>query len=112
MIRFSEVTQGESDVVRPKEVLESFPNEGKHESVPRVKHMETQSTTDLSVVQWERRCPSGPRLERLDCRALVSAGESCAGAEAGTRFPQGGHNSWHSLAFLLQLDQPGCTDCN
>lgn len=58
MIRISEVTQGESDVVRPKEVLESFPNEGKHESVPRVRHTEIQNTMDLSRVRWERRCPS------------------------------------------------------
>lgn len=41
-------------MVRPEEALESFPNEGKHESVPRVK---IQITTDLSRVQWQRRCP-------------------------------------------------------
>lgn len=59
-------------MVSPKEVLESFPNEGKHESVPRVKHTEVQSTTDLSRVQW--RGGAQRAQEMLDCGDLVLQG--------------------------------------
>lgn len=109
MIRSSEVTQGESDVVRPKEVLESFPNEGKHESVPRVKHTETKHHGSFQG-SVERRCPvsSGD----VGLQGSGAAGLKAVQVLSLGRFPQGGHNSWHSFAFLRQLDQPGCTDCN
>lgn len=57
-------------MVRPEEALESFPKEGKHESVPRVRYKAAQTHRSLQASVGGKE----PRLEMLDCKALVFAG--------------------------------------
>lgn len=89
-------------MVRPEEVSESFPNEGKHESVLRVKHVGIQSTTDLSRFGGRGAQAGGVGLQGSGgCRT-----ESCGRVFHREDTIPG------IMSIPAAAGAAGCTDCN